>query len=354
MSGRPWIVGLSVAAVVVLVVVLRLTKPGEVASTIGTDVTVHVAEISRATLNREVTVYGTVDPAPALDGRPAAGSLLTPFVGGVVLEVRAVEGRKVQLGTVLFRLDSRRTDVAVQSAHARVDFAEKAFGRQEQLLTSDGTSQRAYEEARVALATARAELAAAETDLAYLNITAPLTGTVTRLGAEVGQFVDTNTVLAQVVDLDRLVVTAGVPSREIEGIVRGGRALIGPDAAAPEGRILVLSKSVDPATGAYRVQVAIPAGTGFTPGQFTEVRLVSEERPDVLVVPEESLVSDLDGASWVVIVDGDYATRVSVSVGLRDDGLVEVSGDGLTVGTKVVTTEAYSLPERTKVRVIGS
>jgi membrane fusion protein (multidrug efflux system) len=352
MTSRRQTLGLVVLAVVAVIVIFRLRGGGGDEEDVMPLVAVHVQEIQRATLRRMVTAYGSVEPEPALDGRPAAGALITPFVEGVVVGIDVVEGRRVSAGTVLVRLDRRMAQVAVDRARSQADVAEQAFQRQEKLLPTDGTSQRAYLEARAARDAARADLASAETELAYLNIAAPLSGTVLHIGATVGEHVTSGTVLAQVVDLDRLVVTAGVPSREIGGVEVGQRALLGPGDSSLEGTVRVLGRDVDPSTGTYRVQITVPAGTGFMPGQFTEIRIVAEEHPDVLAVPEGSLVTRPEEGTWIVVVEGDQAVRMPVSVGLRDGGLVEVSGEGVEEGMRIVTDEAYGLPEETRVRVV--
>jgi membrane fusion protein (multidrug efflux system) len=353
MMSRRQTLGLLVLAAVVVVVILRLRGGGGEEGEVTPYVAVHVDQIRRATLRSTVTAYGTVEPEPALGGKPAAGALITPFVDGVVAAVEVVEGRRVAEGTVLVRLDSRMAQAAVERARAQAEVAERAFQRQETLLASDGTSQRAYQEAKGLRDVARAELVAAETELAYLNITAPLTGTVLHIGAAVGEHVDGSTVLAQVVDLDRLVVTAGVPAREIGGVAVGQRVLLGPGDSVPEGTVLVLGRDVDPVTGTYRVQAAVPPGAGFMPGQFTEIRIVAGEHPDVLVVPEESVITRPDEGTWIVVVEGEQALRHPVTAGLRDRGLVEVSGEGLEEGMRIVTDEAYGLPEETRIRVVG-
>jgi RND family efflux transporter MFP subunit len=318
------------------------------------DVAVHVTPMVRGTLRRTVAAYGTVEPSPALDGKPSAGAVITPFVDGVVSGVDVVEGRRVDAGTVLVRLDSRMAQAALDRARSEADVAEKAFQRQETLLPSDGTSQKAYLDAKARRDAAQADLSSAETALAYLNIAAPLRGTVLHLGATVGQHVDATTVLAQVVDLNRLVVTAAVPAREIAGVAVGQRVLLGVGDSVPEGKVLVLGRDVDPATGTYRVQVSIPAGTGLMPGEFTQVHIVAEEHADVLTVPEGSVITRPGEGTWiVVVVDGVRAVRRPVTVGLRDAGFAEVSGEGLAEGMSVVTDEAYGLPEETAVRVVG-
>jgi len=353
MSGRRAAGALAVVVVVVVAAVLRFAGGTPEEEDLPTDVAVHVARVERGTVRQLVTAYGSVEPEPAAGGHPAGGALITPFVDGVVAEIDCVEGSPVSQGAILFRLDSRMAQVAVESARQQADFAQQAFERQESLLDTDGTSQRAYLEARQQRDAARSALAAAETDLAYRRIASPLSGTVTRVEVVVGQHVDAATVLGEVVDLGRLVVTAQIPARDIEGVAPGRAVVLGSGDDAPSGTVTVVAKGIDPATGTFRVQASVPPDAGFAPGQFTEIRIVASEHPDVLVVPEVAVATTTDGQSWVAVVEGDRAVRRSVTVGLRDRGLVEVSGADISEGLTVVTEEAYSLPDETAVRVVS-
>lgn len=317
-----------------------------------TDVAVHTAVITHTAVRRYVTAYGYVEPAPAGGGTRAGGAVLSPLSSGVLAEIRAVEGQRVAAGDVLFRLDTRLAEVAVQKGVQDVDFAEKAFARQQQLLRSDGTSQRLVQEAAQGLAEARSALAAARTALAYLEVTAPLAGTVVDLDARVGQAVDATTVLGKIVDLLRLVVTARVPVGDASGMAAGQRVLLGDDSAAARGAVTFVGREVDPRTGTCRVQATIPTGTGLRPGQFIEMHILVEERRGVLAVPEEAVVTRAGQGSWISVVEGDQAVRRAVSIGLRDGPLVEISGDSVAAGMRLVTIEAYGLPERTRIHVV--
>ena len=317
------------------------------------EVAVHVEPIARATMRRYVTGYGTVEPEPAAAGRPAAGAVISPIQPGVLAAIDVVEGQRVQQGAVLFRLESRLAEVTVGKAKQEVEFAEQAYRRQEELLQSEVTSKRAVQEAKQRLDAARGDLSAAETALVYLHIAAPLSGTVLRMNARVGQSVDAATVLASVVDLNRLVVSVNVPSHEAAGIKAGQRVFIGTDTVSAKGSVALVGHDVDPANDTYRVLVSIPAGSGLSPGSFTDIRIVAEEHRNVLVVPIAGLVTSSGEGSWLMVVRGDSAIKVPVTAGLRDRGLVEVSGEGVAEGQKAVTVEAYSLPGNIKVTTAG-
>ncbi len=265
-----WSIVLAAAALAAVMLWKTLgPKPGEESEEAATDVAVHVGKIVRTTLYRYVSAYGTVEPEPAMAGKPAAGAFLSSPVGGILAEVRCVEGQAVERGAVLFRLDTRVADVAVFKAKKQLEFAEQTFERQKKLLAADGTSQKSYQEAEQSLSAARSDLAAAQTELSLLEIKAPIAGTLVRLDARLGRPMEPNTVLAEVIDFNRLVVTAQVPSREAAraktGATRGPRS-----GQRCSGTLALVGKDIDPRTDTVVVRVSIPPGAGILPGQISE------------------------------------------------------------------------------------
>jgi len=354
MTKRKIITGLVIlaagaAAALILTKSLK-PKAGE-EEEVFTDVAVHVGKVTRATLRRYVSAYGTVEPQPPGDGVAAAGAYVSAPVGGILAEIKCVEGQAVPRGALLFRLDTRLAEVAVAKAAKTLQAAEQTFERQKKLLAADGTSQKSYQEAELQLNTARSELAAAQTELSLLEIKAPVAGTVVRLNVRLGQSVEPNAVLAEVIALDRLVVTGQVPSREAAQLKPGQDVDFGSGGAAA-GRLLVVGKDIDPKSDTVLIRVSFPARAGFRPGQFLSFRIVSEERRDILAVPEESVVPGLEGGSVLMVIQGDKAVPKPVKAGLRDAGLTEVEGEGLKEGLVIVTTDAYNITGETKIHII--
>lgn len=320
----------------------RINRAGDEASDaeLATEVAVHVGKITRATLRAYVIAYGTVEPRPAGDG-PAASASVAPFVPGVVMEVRGVEGQHVAKGDVLFQLDSRAADVAVA-------FARKNAERQKQLLNIEGTSEKLLQEAEQ-------QLDAALVQRALLRVESPITGTVTQVNVKPGEAVDLMTAMAKVVDLDRLVVSAGVPSAELAAVELGQTAEVSvDDSSAPlSGVIDYISPQVDLRSGTAVVRAELASGSSLRPGQFVTLRIVTAVHEDRLAVPVQSVVRNEQGANVVAIVQGDTARQVTVQADLRDGDLVEIQADGLQAGMTVVTEGAYGLPEETRVRILG-
>jgi len=339
-------------SVVVLIKALRPKGVGEGGDP-APDVAVHVGKIVRATLHRFVTAYGTVEPEPPGDGKAAAGALISAPIGGILTEIRCVEGRPVERGAILFRLDTRLAEVAVAKAEKALEFAEQTYDRQKKLLATDGTSRKAFQEAELQLNSGRNDLATARTELSLLEIKAPLTGTVVRINVRLGQSVDPNSALAEVIALERLVVTGRVPSREA-GLLKPGQPVEIGEGTPARGVLTIVGRDIDPKTDTVLVRASVPAGSGLRPGQFLSIRIASEERRDVLVVPEASLIADSlgGGTGSIVLVEDGRAVRKRVKSGLCESGLVEVEAEGLKEGLVIVTEDAYAVPAETKIHIV--
>lgn len=342
------------AAVILLIFIIhRLTRSAGEEKEAEADMAVHAGKIQAATLHSYVNAYGSVEPAPAAPGQVPADSEVASPVAGVVAHIDCVEGRRVAKGDVLFRLDSRVAEVAVEKAKRTLAYAEQNFERQKKLLPLEGTSVKSYQEAEQEFNTARSELAAAATDLELLMIRAPLVGTVVKINTEPGEAVELNTVLAVIIDLDRLVVAASVPRTEAQGLAAGQPASFG--GSKGDGTVVYVGTTVDDRSGTVPVRVAVPPGSGVRPGQFLTVRITSGTHAGVLAVPEAAVIADAIGGDTgkIVLIEGDKAVRKPVKFGFRESGLVEVSGEGLKEGQAIVTEDAYAVPDGTKVHIIG-
>ncbi len=333
--------------------------PSEESTT--TVVPVEVARIVKTTLRSYVEASGVVEPQPATIALPAAQAMVASPVSGLIAEIGSAEGARVAKGDILFRLDPRVADVEVARAAQALSFAEEAFKRQQQLGAGEATSQRLYQEAEAALAAAKNEVGAAQARRALLNVAAPLSGTVVSMSARLGDSVDPTTILAHIVDLDRLVVTAHVRASEIARVKLGQTVDLVEDASAtplPDatpagqlGSVTYVGAVVDPKADTVTVRISVPRGAGLRPGQFVEARVLISECRDCLAAPIDGLVLE-DGKAMLAVVKDDVATRREVRAGVREGQLVEVAGEGIVEGLTVVAAGAYGLPQETKIRVI--
>ncbi len=322
---------------------------------IVTEVAVQVGKVTKADLRARVEAYGVVEPEPAGGGHPGGGAKLAAPAAGVVLAVAASEGQSIKAGDLVVRLDDRVAQAAVDKAQHNLEYAEQLVARQGKLKAVDGTSEKAIQEADQQVASARAELASAKAALAQVQLASPLDGTVAKLNVRPGQAVEPNVVVAEIVDLSRLVATVEVPAAEAGRLKAEQTAEVfaaGSEVASATGRVLFVSPSVDPKSGTALVRLTLPKDGTLRPGQLVRVKIVSEVRAGRLVVPRESVVKGEEG-QVIYVVEGDQAKERPVKAGLIDGKLEEVEGEGLKEGDTVVTVGAYGLPKETKIKVVS-
>ncbi|MFO0587470.1 MAG: efflux RND transporter periplasmic adaptor subunit [Polyangiaceae bacterium] len=363
------------------------TAHGEDADDVVTEVPVRTAAVTRATLHRYVEAFGSVTPDAAHDGLPPAGTHLAAPIAGVLAKMSCSEGDHVEAGAPLFQLDARAASAEEQKAAAavaptraalarlklNVDHAQLECDRTKRMQTQGLASDKDVREAELVLSSAKEDLAEAEAKTSEAQTTlqathvarslttvrAPLAGTVVRIHVSPGETVDATTVLADIVDLSRLVVTAQIPAAELSLLKPGQVVDLDADAhkdparAATLGSLAFVGLDVDPKTDTGLVRASIPKDAPLRPGQHVRIRIAVEEHANVLAVPEAGVVNVPDVGPVIAILDGDTAKQRPVEVGLRENGLVEVKADGLTEGTKIVTEGAYGLPRETRVRVLG-
>jgi membrane fusion protein (multidrug efflux system) len=320
---------------------------------VETEVAVQVGTVLKADLRARVEAYGVVEPEPAKSGHPGGGAKLAAPFAGLVVAVHVVEGQSVKAGDVVVELDDRMAQAAVEKARHALVFAQQVADRLGRLISSGAVSMQLKQEADQRLAGARAELASAQAAIAQVRLASPLDGMVARVSVQPGQSVDLNTVVAEVIDLKRLVASVSVPADEATPLMTGQAAEIFTDNAkkpATTGSVSFVSPSVDQKTGSALVRLALPENSGMRPGQFVGARIVTEELTDRLVVPRDSVVK-ADDAEVIYVVEGDKAVQTPVKTGLRDGNLIEVEAEGLKEGDTIVTVGAYGLPKETKIKI---
>jgi multidrug efflux pump subunit AcrA (membrane-fusion protein) len=278
--------------------------------------------------------------------------------------------------------------LAVDKARTTLDFAQKNSARVNQLATDQGVSGKTVEQTANDLAVAKTDLALAQKQLdvlknsptpeelrqeeakvaqataalatarvqrEMLSIASPIDATVVLLSVNPGESVDTTRALVQLIATDRLVVDVDVPAEQLPATAEGlpAQILLGAPGKEPvTGAVSFVSPQVDPKTGAVMVVITLPADAGLRPGRSVRARIVAEEHKDVLAVPREAVVTDENGDSVIAVVEGDQATRKTVTAGFEENGQIEISADGLKEGDVVVTAGAFGLPQATKVKVI--
>jgi multidrug efflux system membrane fusion protein len=284
---------------------------------------------------------------------------IRPRVGGYVESVHFVEGGRVAAGDLLYQIDPRPFKAEVdrlaaerERAVAQLDLAKSYRDRAERLLARNATSQEEFERnaadasiAAAQLASIDAALEAAELNLSFTRVTAPIRGRVSRTNVTAGNLVDASVVLTTVVsdeavyayfDVDEHTYLEHVrdPNDAGQSIVHVG--LINEEGHPHTARLDFVDNQVDPNHGTIRARAVLDNRDGqFTPGLFARMKLVSPTQSSVALVDDRAIGTDL-GKRFVFVVDEQGVVQYrSIETGRLVEGLRVVNG-GLAAGDVVI------------------
>jgi multidrug efflux system membrane fusion protein len=290
-------------------------------------------------------------------------------VAGAIQSVDFREGALVKAGDLLFTIDPEPYRATVAQAEGRraggqapLKVATTGLGRGERLARSNSISQSDVDqrhstlaEARAALKTAEAELHAAELELGYTSVRAPVAGRVGRVEITAGNLVaagSTAPALTTLVSVDPIYVAFNVSEATVATALA---KLPASDGALPPieqipveigtlvdegtpiaGRLQLIGNEVDAASGTIAVRAVVDNPEGrLIPGQFVRIRMGEPRAESKILVSEKAVGTDQD-KKFVFVVDKDNkVTYRPVVLGSLSEG-ERVVESGLASGDKVV------------------
>jgi membrane fusion protein (multidrug efflux system) len=276
----------------------------------------------------------------------AVGSLASPQqttiaaeVAGTLVALEVPEGRRVEAGQVLARLDDDTARAALAVARARIDNARDRLARIQPLHAQGVASQQALDDAKSEFEAATGAHDEAATRLAKHVIRAPFAGVVGLRQANVGQYVEAGDPIVEITPLHALELRFAVPQRHV-GEVAVGQTVLGVVGRCEhrfQGVVSAVDPRVDPETRMVGLRAQVSGSDGaLVPGMAVRVRLLVGEIPDAIVVPQEAVVRQ-GTKHYVFTVDGEGKVAQS-EVALGEffvDGVHLVSG--VAPGALVVT-----------------
>lgn len=288
-------------------------------------------------------------------------------VTGTIQERNFEEGQAVESGALLFRIDPRPYQAALQSARADLSnamaarkVAEQNYTRALELLPDGFISQAEADKlsgeldsAKAAVDAAQAAVEKAEIDLGFTEVRAPFSGTAGRSNLSIGDLVDPSAgPLVSLVLLDPMLVDFDVNEqvlaqrlqenqrRQANGLppvaLKPTLKLVTGDVYPHAGTIDYANNRVNPSTGTITVTASFPNPDGMLlPGQFARILIQRGDPEERLLIAQSSVLEDMQGRYVFVVDDDDSVQRRNVSLGRRE-GTRWVVESGLAEGERVI------------------
>jgi membrane fusion protein (multidrug efflux system) len=303
---------------------------------------------------------------------------------GIVLKILVEEGMRVQKGQLLAQLDDDAVRNKLEQATATLKKAQAAFDKSEKGIAKNLIPRSDFDRDKFDLETQHAVVGGAQIDLSYTRIVAPISGVIAKRSVKVGNLIQTNQTLFQIVDMDPLQAVLNVPERDLDTLKPGQPVHLKVDALADktfDGTVARIAPVVDATSGTFRATCEFRDTTlTLKPGMFGRIDVVYDQRHDALVVPRSALVEE-DGESAVFVITAAppkpaapvvkgkpgeavaaentkppqpvfVAKRRTVKTGYADGDRIEIR-DGLADGERVITIGRNAVRDGTEVTVLA-
>jgi RND family efflux transporter MFP subunit len=295
-------------------------------------------------------------------------SLIDPGMGaevpGKVLKMLVHAGQDVRKGQLIailddtdYQLQKREAEAEISRLEALLSNQGRVVDRNRQLVTKNFISQNALEDSltqqnalQSELEGAKARLATIEHNSSKTRVYSPIDGRVEKQVASPGDFVKQGDSLFQLIGTQKL--RAHLPFPEsVAPKLHPGQTVRLSTPTAPDKPYVTTIKEIKPLVGANRAVDAIADVVnqpGWQGGASVNGTVVLGKRPKAVVVPEASVILRPAG-EVVYVIQGDSAAQRTVKIGLRQDGLVEIT-EGLKAGETVAVDGAAYLTDKAKVK----
>lgn len=290
-------------------------------------------------------------------------------VGGILLKRNYVEGSAVKEGDVLFEIDPDQYQVALDRAvanmaqvEANLKNAETDWQRKDKLAKDRIVSEKALDEARAALDSykaaylqAKAEVNAAQLNLDYTKVTAPISGITSMETQSEGSLITANGELTSITQLDPIYVIFSASENEILSLTNMvDRGLIKNPYNKSEifarvqfsdgttynqdGKINFINPSIDETTGTIKLRAVFPnPEQRLRPGQFLRLVMEGLTRINALLVPQEAVMQSGAGSYVYRVNDEGKVESVQIRTGLIAPDGSWIIDEGLNPGDVIVT-----------------
>ena len=310
---------------------------------------VKIAPLTKGILTEDITVYGTVVPAPG-----GVQTISEPFETQI-RHIFAIAGQKISMGEVLLEVDPG-PDTRLQVEESRNNFrlAKETLSHMQQrfdlkLATIQQLLQtkQTFQEARLRLKNLRQRGIRKKK-----HVVADVDGLINKVYVHEGDIVPASMPLVEIIAQDRFEARLGVEPEDINRLrIDQPISLFSiymQSSRGVAGQIRTISKSVNTVTRLVDLFVVFPSPAEFLPGEYIQGKITISSK-ETLLIPRTAVLPKGDHYVLFTVKDG-RAWEQSVHVGLESDKDIEVISEILQQGDLVVVLGNYELHDGMKTK----
>ena len=317
---------------------------------------VEVAEIKLQDFQNFIEVQGSVEADKNVT--------ITAETGGLIKRILVEEGQYVRSGQTLVVLDAEVIAKNIEELEKSLELAKYVFEKQENLYKQNIGSELQYTQAKNNKERLEQSLETLKTQQSKSVVSAPFDGFVDEIFPNEGEMAAPQVPLIRLLDLKKIHVIGDVMESYLKTVKVGKpvdlylRAL---DTTFANKTVTRVGKFITPSNRTFKVQVDMDnTNEVVLPNMVCIMRIKNEVLPQVLLVPNESLLQSSSGNNYVYILKKGkkhpYAHKIDIKPGPSDENYTVVlanpdAKEELKAGDRVITVGARGVKEGMEIKI---
>lgn len=304
---------------------------------------VTVASVEAGTVTQQLVKTGNLIPFKEAD--------IMATAPGKVTRINFDLGSYVRQGSPLVQVDNRLKELSLEATNLSINKLKKDVDRYNNLLAGNAATEVQVNDVKYNYENAQNQAEQIKKQIQDATVKAPINGQVVKRTVEVGEFVNTGTVIGSIVDISRLKVEVLVNEKDVYGLRKGQSVKVTADVFPDRlfnGQISFISPQGN-AEHNYPVEITLNNGNLLKAGTFVNVDFSKTSNEKALQIPRSALVESVKNP-YVYVVENGVARQRPIKVGREFGDAIEVIS-GLQAGDQVITTGQINLSDGAAVQI---
>lgn len=273
---------------------------------------------------------------------------------GRVVSIPAEEGKYIEKGEVLVKLDDRDYQLRLDSIEASYELAVLDQKRISELAEKKIAAGTDLDKINAQLKSLKSQYDEAKLALERTSIKAPISGRLNEIEAKVGDWLGVDKPVAQILQIGNVKVTVGIPESDVAAVFDLSEADIKIEALdnmLVKGKKIFLSRNPGSMARLYNLELSVPNPDGrILPGMFARVEIVKKRFENAFVIPLYAVIAQ-GNDKFVYIEKNGVVEKRAIELGLLSDWEIQVT-KGLEPGDHLIIVGHRVLDSGQKVDVI--
>jgi len=275
--------------------------------------------------------------------------------GGRIIKLYAKKDAFVKQGDLIAKVDLESIRKSIQEIEISLNLAKDIFERQDKLWKQNIGSEVQYLQAKNQVEQLQKTKERMEHELGKANVYAPVSGHIEQVMSKEGEMCGPGTPIVQIVNTNTLKIVAQVPETFLGKVKVGDAVEIEFPAieSKQSGRVIKIGRMINANNRTFEVEASVDSKGGLVKPNLLATMLIQDyNKPKAISLPDDLIMQDVDGNSYVMLVIDKKATKKTVTLGksYKNETVIE---SGLEGNETLIIKGARQVVEGDEVKIIS-